>query len=132
MASGGTLLGARRFESSGVRTACLAPLCWATERLLEHVQRLLHAVGQVGGAAAEVLRAGQLVDPLADPELAHRGGQQDRVGSIGKADDRDQVVPDRILGASRPGWGQARNGETRRRLGDFACFIAYKLMLEAR
>lgn len=29
-------------------------------------------------------------------------------------------------------WGTARTGEERRRIGDFACFIAYRLMLDAR
>lgn len=29
-------------------------------------------------------------------------------------------------------WGDARTGEARKRIGDFACFIAYRLMLEAR
>lgn len=29
-------------------------------------------------------------------------------------------------------WGDARTGEPRRRIGDFACYIAYKLALEAR
>lgn len=29
-------------------------------------------------------------------------------------------------------WGDARTGEARRRIGDFACFIAYQLTLEAR
>jgi len=29
-------------------------------------------------------------------------------------------------------WGPARTGEERKRIGDFACFIAYRLMLEAR
>jgi hypothetical protein len=32
----------------------------------------------------------------------------------------------------RAAWGEARTGEERRRIGDFACFIAYQLMLEAR
>lgn len=29
-------------------------------------------------------------------------------------------------------WGDARAGEARRRIGDFACYIAYQLMLKAR
>ena len=29
-------------------------------------------------------------------------------------------------------WGDGRSGEERRRIGDFACFIAWKLMVEAR
>lgn len=29
-------------------------------------------------------------------------------------------------------WGSAREGEARRRIGDFACFIAYQLMLRGR
>jgi hypothetical protein len=29
-------------------------------------------------------------------------------------------------------WGDARTGEARRRIGDFACFIAYQQMLAAR
>jgi hypothetical protein len=29
-------------------------------------------------------------------------------------------------------WGTARTGEERRRIGDFACYIAYGLMLNAR
>jgi hypothetical protein len=29
-------------------------------------------------------------------------------------------------------WGEARTGEPRRRIGDFACYITYQLALEAR
>lgn len=29
-------------------------------------------------------------------------------------------------------WGDARTGEARRRIGDFACYIAFQLTLEAR
>jgi hypothetical protein len=29
-------------------------------------------------------------------------------------------------------WGDARSGESRRRIGDFACYIAYRLTVEAR
>ena len=32
----------------------------------------------------------------------------------------------------RAAWGDARTGEARRRIGDFACFIVYRIMLQAR
>lgn len=111
--------------------------CWRelgamTGRLPDQGSALLHEIHRTAVDYAMARARWQLADIEGRAELEKARSLAhdcfiDACNALSRACIRNDLDQD-----WRRVWGVARTGEERRRIGDFACFIAYRLMLGAR